>query len=59
MARFSGACNQWLQMFARSQSFTQWLEVRLAPADEPDLEVVFFNEARNTHSITSSASRMS
>jgi len=45
MARFSGPCADWLSMFAASQSFTQFLEVRLAPRDSPELDVVFFNES--------------
>ena len=35
----------WVEMFAQGQAFTQWLEQRLAPADKPELEVVFFNES--------------
>ena len=38
-ARFSGPCTEWLGMFAASQSFTQFLEQRLAPRDAPELEV--------------------
>ena len=30
--RFSGQCGEWIAMFARSQSFTQFLETRLAPS---------------------------
>ena len=37
--RFSGPCVEWLEMFAQSQSFTQFLEQRLAPRDSPELEV--------------------
>ena len=44
MLRFSGSCSDWLEMFTAGQSFTQWLEQRLAPRDSPLLEVVFFNE---------------
>ena len=44
MSRFSGSCGDFLQMFTGSQTFTQWLEQRLAPRDSPLLEVVFFNE---------------
>ena len=43
-SRFSGSCGDFLQMFTGSQTFTQWLEQRLAPRDSPLLEVVFFNE---------------
>ena len=45
MARFSGSCSAWLGMFTSSQSFTQFLEQRLAPRDAPELEVCFFNES--------------
>ena len=44
MTRFSGPCTDWLSMFAASQSFTEFFEVRLAPPDAPVLDVVFFNE---------------
>jgi len=44
MARFNGPCSDWLSIFAASQSFTQFLEARLAPRDVPELDVVFFNE---------------
>jgi len=44
-ARFTGNCNLWLEMFCQSQSFTQFLEVRLAPSESPALETVFFNES--------------
>jgi len=44
-SRCSASCAPWLNMFAESQSFTQWLELRLAPSEAPLLEVVFFNEA--------------
>ena len=43
--RFAGPCDEWLEMFARSQSFTQFLEARLAPRDAPELDVCFFNES--------------
>ena len=36
---------EWLEMFAGSQSFTQFFEQRLAPRDVPELEVCFFNES--------------
>ena len=45
MARFQGNCAEWLEMFTDSQSFTQFLEQRLAPRDTPELEVCFFNES--------------
>eukprot|EP00966_Prymnesium_polylepis_P020910 481543-Prymnesium_polylepis.1 len=38
MLRFSGSCSDWLEMFTAGQSFTQWLEQRLAPRDSPLLE---------------------
>jgi len=44
LGRFSAGCAEWLQMLARSQAFTQWLEQRLAPPTVPDPEMVFFNE---------------
>ena len=40
----NGGCDEWLETFARSQAFNQWLEQRLFPSRRPDLEVVFFNE---------------
>ena len=42
---FSGNYTDWLHMFASSQTFTQFLEQRLAPRDSPELEVCFFNES--------------
>ena len=44
-ARFPSNCIEWLEMFSSSQSFTQFLEVRLAPPDTPSLDVCFFNES--------------
>ena len=57
-ARFSGPCAEWLQMFTMTQSFTQFLEVRLAPRDTPELDVVFFNESIDAKQMRSAKARL-
>ena len=56
-SRFSGPCTEWLDMFASSQAFTQFLEQRLAPRDVPLLEVCFFNESIDAKLMRSKTSK--
>lgn len=48
----------WVEMFAQGQAFTQWLEQRLAPADKPELEVVFFNESIDAKQMRSAKTQL-
>uniref|UniRef100_A0A7S3WS00 dDENN domain-containing protein n=1 Tax=Emiliania huxleyi TaxID=2903 RepID=A0A7S3WS00_EMIHU len=58
IARFGSESREWLEMFCRSQTFTQWLEARLAPSAEPELEIVFFNEQIDAKIMRSTKGRL-
>ena len=47
-----------LPHISRSQTFTQWLEARLAPSAEPELEIVFFNEQIDAKIMRSTKGRL-